>query len=250
MKTIAHFWLLVALLSEQNVGTKAEVFFGPTGPNNHLMIPEKTAIVIKHLEGNEGMPMTWVKGGTPFPVIISRTEGEYQRYAFAGPAELVFSHTNTVVSYTSLATTNIATIVTFTNQPTVIDVPAGKRIRFFRVGPSNFGALFFFDLKVEKGSDARLLTLWGGEEFDGPIRFTTILEQEGGTKGFHLRLISYLLTDDTEVVALSELGAVGVPAGSFQILIEKSSNLTDWVPIVFSPIRSNGKEFFRFRISR
>jgi hypothetical protein len=79
-------------------------------------------------------------------------------------------------------------------------------------------------------------------EFPGPVTFSTTLGWSG--------VLSYLLTDDTDAVALPAVGPVGVPAGGSQLVVEHSTNLTNWSPVVLQPIGGAEKEFYRFRISR
>ena len=98
---------------------------------------------------------------------------------------------------------------------------------------------------VSRTNSVSTIPLWGTEESSGPV---SIIPAVGWPSSWKRNVVvSYYFTDEAAVIP--ELGLQG-PTGSFEIVIEKSVSLTNWLPVVNHNTSSDEKAFYRFRISR
>ena len=105
----------------------------------------------------------------------------------------------------------------------------------FRLGANSFSGLpvvSSYGYNSNFGRDANA-------EFGGPL--------EIALSGAYL-LVSYVLTE--QVQSLPQQSVLQGPTGNFRVLVEKSTNLTNWIPSAIIDLRDDQKAFYRFRISK
>lgn len=60
--------------------------------------------------------------------------------------------------------------------------------------------------------------------------------------------MSYTFAED--FVAFPELGYLQTPKGDFEIVVEKTTNLTNWFPVLSHNTTSDQRAYYRFRIAK
>jgi len=124
-----------------------------------------------------------------------------------------------------------------------LNVPAGKTVRFLT--PSFEDASISPNFTFSDGTNTIYdVGVSNGDEFAGPI---TISKPWYAGEQFS-QLISYYFTDDFFVVPPS--GFLSGPTGSFEIVVDKSVDSTNWYPAVVNRTSSDQKAFYRLRIGK
>ena len=62
------------------------------------------------------------------------------------------------------------------------------------------------------------------------------------------KVFSYVITDEAQIVPQGV--TVQAPTGVFQLGVEKSTNLTNWVPVIMQTPREDQKSYYRLRITK
>ncbi|HEY9172576.1 MAG TPA: hypothetical protein VI136_09865 [Verrucomicrobiae bacterium] len=166
--------------------------------------------------------------------------------AIAGPRQLVLSN-RIWVTFQRLQGSSVKTLLVKSGETDGINVPAGKTIQFFEpmgmtysaghmVRPPNSAG---YPLFGESQGRAGIETV-GSPTVTGPA--------EIGIAGSstHAALISYYFTD--EVLQLPPGGFTAAPAPALEINIEKSFDLTNWVPTGAFNTSAEAGAFYRLRI--
>ena len=219
--------------------TQSEVFIGPTSSTNRLVVNTNEAILVSVITATnayEGFNARIAIGGANYPIGLSN-ELDFPA-AFAGPIELILANQG-IISYQSVQGAAIQSILVTSNSTTVITVPAGKSLRFFR--PSG-GRM---NLEVTKGGKTAIGELMTGkEEFTGPVSLRPFHQSLSS----FVSIVSYYYTDG--FVVLPEQGLLRGPTGSFEITVEKSVDLTNWFPVVVHGTSADQKAFYRLKLQR
>jgi hypothetical protein len=237
----------IALLAATCSGT-AETFIGVTSSTNRLVVGTNEALVISKFTYSGSFQL--VKDGSVF----TTSDGVFPEYriaadspsALAGPCELVFPNV-ALLNFQRISTGSIQTVVltpSATTNSATVSVPSGRNIRIFRPMPSTLG--INASLRVARGTNIvsfYSLSFKANDEFTGPIDVTFSGALSGTT-----HIYSYALTDEPQVVPQGV--TVQSPTGAFQFLVEKSVDLTNWVPSVIQNLQGNQKAYYRLRITK
>ncbi len=250
MKAIASLLLFAFLL----LPARAEVFIGPTTPANRFVIKENEAILIQVLaldqrsglrdsdpSLNPGEFRARVFLGDQSFSAVFNADYDVPPVALAGPLELQLTN-KVVFSYRPIQTTAFRTVLVGTNSTAKIEVPAGKTFRSFDLS-FNAASLSF---EVSKQNDSAVVGIYDLTEFAGPLTIRPFVEPGSFERGN--ALLTYYFLEDS--IVLPELGAVQGPTGTFEIVVEKSINLTNWLPVVTHFTSSDQKAFYRLKLSR
>ena len=221
-------------------GGGAGTFFGPTTSTNRLLVDAGEALLLHKIALNPGGRYVRVDIGEKTVWFSPDGQGQMGS-AVAGPAELVATN-SVLVSYTRLITTNLLSVPVFSNGGTitnhVVTVGSGKRIRFF----SPLGG---FEVLAGRVNPEIGIGVWQNPGLpvllDGPVNIWS------KTSDTNYSVLSFLIEDQFS----SALGAVGFSgAGGPVIAVERSSNLTNWVPSMLLIPEDSGPGFFRLRSSK
>ena len=237
MKTRTSIALFIVLVSTL---ARSETFIGPTTPTNRLLVPDNSAIIITTTLGDFTNSTRLAQGesGSPFALNYFAPLENGNTYALAGPAELVFSN---AVLFTFYRMTNSAIFTqSIANDPVGISIAANKTMRLFGV-PATVNAAF-----NRPGGSSVSFTLEPGKpaEFTGPGS----LILSSGVFPPYAKFISYFIAEDG--FALPDQSAIIGPSGSFSVIVEKSSDLKLWSPVLLKNTSDAQKAFFRLRIQR
>ena len=233
---------------------QSETFVGLTSATNRLVAGTNEALIISRLGLQSSFQFQMVKDGSiyttsallagPADYVLSAASPT----ALAGPCELVFTN-QALVHFQRIANAAIQTVVlrpAATSNTATISVPAGRQVRVFRPFPTNANG--YGTLRLNRGTNT--FTFSGGfahfanEEFSGPIELTFF----GPTSGTDSLVCSFVITEEAQLVPQGV--AVQSPTGVFQLEVEKSTNLTSWMPAVIQTLREDQKAYYRLRITK
>lgn len=234
---------LLVLLSSLLILTRslnAETFYGTTSSTNRLIVPLGQVALFDAAYGNIGGwlgSITTDGKTTGFPSFGKMDS----QPAIAGPAELVITNAALIV-LGRIASTNVVTRIF--NSPSastnlLISVPPTQRIRFFEpIG--NIWALQAGQVAPQLLIRSSSAGLKGSIiELDGPIGIW--VSQTGGV------LVSYVLIDQTSIQGQA---AALETSAQRTVWIDRSSNLTNWIPSALLHPEESGAEFYRLRIQK
>jgi hypothetical protein len=227
--------------------TQAETFLGVTSATNRLVVGTNEALVIHRFTG--AISYQLVKDGSVFDfadnIASENRISPESPSALAGPCELVFTNV-ALLNFQRIVTSSIQTVVlppaASVNTQTV-SVASGRSIRIFRALPS--ALTYATGVGVSRGTNTinATVSFRANDEFTGPLDITF----SGRTSGTTC-LYSYVMTDEPQIVPQGV--TVQSPTGAFQFLVEKSVDLTNWVPSVIQNLQGNQKAFYRLRITK
>ncbi len=237
---------LAALLSVLTLGqVHAEIFCGVTSNTNRLTVATNESILISSAHNQNGNTVAYAlhvaNGITNGQTYIGGPSPLANPVAIAGPCELVFTN-NSLISFKRVQGTNIQTVILPPSHPPIqqlINVPEGKTIRFFTpcVGSSQnslqCGGILFSNV-----------LLYGNEEFSSPMTVTFTGQEING----YLTIYSYYFIED--FLALPGLGLLQGPTGNFELSVEKTTDLSNWFPVIVQNTSSDQKAFYRIRLRR
>jgi len=232
-----------------STSTRAETFLSSSNQVNSLVVASNEAIVISAARKTDsGYPditgQISIAGKTNSLWLDSYNT---QPIAIAGPVSLTFSN-SVVLCFKRLPGNVVGSVYVFegqTNTP-VINVPNGQACRFFYpAGPNGSGLPPAAVTIASGGQSVSGIALFGAEEISGPA-YVSPTFRGANTQG-RAAIVSYYLTQDAAVVP--ELGLQG-SSGSFEIVIEKSISLTNWLPVVIHSTSEEERAFYCLRISR
>jgi hypothetical protein len=170
-------------------------------------------------------------------------------YALNGPCQIAFVSYGdptmpaaVTVSYRLLQNSLLHSLVLTPNSTNAILIPKGKSVRFF--SQTWLGASTGL-ITIQDGTNT-VYNSWinKGDEFSGPLTITITNPDYSGVS----ELISYYFTDD--FFAVPDTGYIQGPTGSFEIAVEKSTDLGAWSPVVVYNTGSDQKAFYRLRIQK
>jgi len=216
-----------------------ETFIGPTTSTNRLLVPTNSAIIITTTFGDfTNSTQVVLGGGSPFTQSDFEPLESGSVYALAGPAELIFSN---AVLFTFFRLTNSAIYSQgIANDPIGIPIASNKTMHLFGM-PGSVHANF-----VRDGVGALSFTL----EPNRPAEFTGpgTLFLNSGVFFPYAKFISYFIAEDG--FTLPDQRAIAGPSGSFAIIVDKSSDLNTWSPVLLQNTSDPAKAFYRLRIQR
>ena len=233
-----------------------ETFLGPTSAMNRFVVGTNEAILItKWVPSNQSDGCQIVKDGVVY--VVNPTAGQIpfsselpspsSPSAIGGPCELIFTN-GVLINFQRLATASITTTIlaplASTNK-TSVTVASGQTLRLFRGFP--YRGLSSAPIAVARGTNSFGLeeaSFFANDEFGGPLTLTFF----GPVSGTFSYLFSYALTDSAQAVPQGV--TLQSPTGAFQLEIEKSTNLTNWVPAIIQSLREDQKAYYRLRITK
>lgn len=238
MKTKLIFLLSVVLIcGMQSAGAVLLIF--PSGQTNTLSIPEgetwnftfaQSGIVV-----NSQVQIQFVQGG--ITNLLPLTELRI----LSGPVSLIFSGTNQfAIAYKKMSLPMVQTVVLRPGETNTIDVPAGKTMKAL-----NVPGFQTTSLTLSQGSNTFAGFNFGSRyDFDGPCNLQLSVTNTATT----VSVLSYTFAED--FVAFPELGYLQTPKGDFEIVVEKTTNLTNWFPVLSHNTTSDQRAYYRFRIAK
>ena len=236
MKTRITTALFVGFVSTLAYG---ETFIGPTTATNRLLIPTNSAIIITTTLGDfTNTTQVQLNGGAPFTQSYFAPLENGTVYAVAGPAELIFSN---AVAFTFYRITNSAIRSQgIGHDPIGIQIASNKTMHVFGV-PAPVDASFD---RVDGGSAGFTLEPNRPAEFTGP----GTLSLDSGVFLPFGKFISYFIVEDG--FAIPDQRIIAGPTGSAAIIVEKSTDLSDWTPVLMQNASDATKAFYRLRVQR
>lgn len=240
----------LAILSTAN----AENFFGSATSTNTVTISTNEAIVISAVAGGyradgsqPGVAVLFYAGTTTNRVNFGHAGilKEFRPVILAGPLQFTIRPTQDATNETAMISFRrfklSAAKTQFIPQGTtniVLTVASNQSVHFVRSMTISVAA------EIETPNGSALLPIYGDdEEFEGPaaIRFF-------GSEYVPVSCVTYYITEGA--IALPNLGVVRAPSGTFELTVEKSANLTNWIPVIGHVTSESGPSFYRFRFSR
>jgi hypothetical protein len=236
MKTKIALALLLALGS---LSGRAETFLGPTTASNRLLVPANSAIIITATLGNfTNSTQVAFNGGYAFTQSYFAPLANGTTYAVAGPVELIF--TNSMLFTFYRLTNSTITTLAVGYDPIGIPIPTNKTMHFFGVPDQVFGS--FSSAGPNGGWVSFTITPNSPAEFTGP---GTVYLNSGVFPPLG-KFISYYFADDG--LAVSDQRAIVGPTGSLAVIVEKSTDLKAWSPVLMQNTSDPVGAFYRVRI--
>jgi hypothetical protein len=249
MKRISIVSVFVGVLAISH----AETFVGITSATNRLVVGTNEAIIISkfYCPPTNSRSFQLVKDGVIFE---SSSEGITIRIspmnpsALAGPCELITTN-QSIIHFQRIATSSVQTAILLPSASTntsTVSVPSGRTLKIFLPFPPRLNGW----LRLNRGTNSVHFYPGGSvngdstEEFTGPLDVTFI----GPLTGTDCGVFSFVMTDEPQVVPQGV--TVQSPTGAFQFLVEKSVDLTNWVPSVIQNLQGNQKAYYRLRITK
>jgi len=223
---------LITVLLAFSISTNAETLFGPGSIN----IATNEAILINTVGRGAGLPVyeIYINGN------CAEFEAEILPVAIAGPRSLAFSN-QTFITFQKLQGSSIKTLLVTSSITNIVSVPDGKTIQFFN--PSSFGLV----ASVHPSNSTNVYEIFTSDYLSHPA-ITGPVTIEISTTHTCSIIVSYYFTD--EVLQMPPAGLLHTPAPTLEINIEKSYNLTNWIPTgAFNTEAENGA-LYRLRILR
>ncbi len=204
------------------------------GATNSIVVGTNESIIIDFIDTNSSYSIYKRSGMTN---IVDVQKGS----AFAGPSELLFFSYSTVVTFHRLQTIALTTVVLGANDTNTIVVPTNTTLKVFATDGSGKPI-------VSRGSNSRTLVA-SGCELTGPLTVTMTGHSETFLGSEYRQIFSYYFTEDFLQVTAD--GYLRGPSGTFEVLVEKSTDLTQWLPVmVQSTATSDTRAFYRLRIQK
>jgi hypothetical protein len=234
----------VALISMFLCTVCASRIFGETivvkGGTDSIVVGTNEAIIVDYTTDTPG-GVFYGRGGTNYLVRFDR------HTAWAGPCEFSFLGfpfpQSTAVTFRRVQTPAITTLVLGSNETTTIVIPPGKTAKFFagEVGQRS---------TISQGTNSvGLYVPDDGLELAGPLTVTVAGRSYTDSFGEHRAALSYFITEDFLEVTAD--GYLKGPTGTFEVLVEKSTDLLSWAPVmVQNTVTADTRAFYRLRIQK
>jgi len=234
--------LLAVILSATLLAhAHAEMFFGPTSATNHLLVGKGQFIAI-----NSALASALGPGDPKRLVIIDGSA--YLTWVnlrfLAGPGELVFSNTVSIINFSRFTNGSVKNLVVGPGMEPEIEVPDGQTVKF--LGAPNNGV----DVAVTHGGKVYpFVTMPTDPALSGPMKLHFKMKDEYlAQPAFDTAIFSYFLTDSLSVLQ-AQGRLVPLPGQAF-ISVEKSPDLSAWLPVIDGVLSSDEKAFYRLRITK
>ena len=244
MKTIV---ILLAAVCVQ-LTLWGETVIGPTSSTNRILIStNETILITATADGINDLGSSVVINGVTNTVYLDGYYQEAPRYgepgiALTGPAEIVL-YENTLLTFYRLTNSPVISLILNTN-PVSIDIPTNKTLQVFTI-QDRMQATF-----QRGGASVNLPTdnepIRPRIELSGPG--TLLVSQPSLGYANSQTIFSYCFSDDA--VTLPNLGIIKGPIGTFEIVVQKSLDLTNWVPVVEHITSDFPNAYYRVRIQQ
>lgn len=225
---------------------RAEIFIGPSSTTNRILIATNEMIVVSDRIGgviNAPPPFTGflVVNGVTNDLRIAETFSEVlgENLHFLGPAELVLTNIGVGFSFRRISAPYVKSLFLPPQSTNTIAVPPGKTIRLL------YGNIFVQFISISRDSEPGFAALNRGQtggEYSGPLTVHLWNDRSYSV------LVPYYFIE--EAVVLPEQKLLMGPVGSFEILVEKSADLTNWIPVIAHTTAIDQKQFYRMRLTR
>ena len=234
MKSIIVTYVLFLALA--SVSSTAETFIS-SGETNSILVGTNEAIIVDFVI-NE-LP-TYRKTGFSSRVQISKGS------AFAGPCEILYNDpqytgTEALVTFHRVQTLAMSTLVLGDGETNTVVVPSGKTLKLFAAGIGQ--------ARVSQGTNSANTGygLASGCELTGPLTVQFI--GKSGVPALERQVFSYYLVED--FIEITADGYLKGPTGTFEVLVEKSTDLAQWQPVMVQNTASaDVRAFYRLRIQK
>ena len=236
MKAKLILLLSVVLLCGQQ-SARAVLLIFPAGQTNTLSIPAGETWHFTFAQAgivNSQVQIQFAQGG--ITNLLPLTELRI----LSGPVSLIFSGTNQfAIAYKKMSLPMVQTVVLRPGETNTFDVPAGKTMKPLNV-PS-----FATSVTLRQGSNTFAGFNFGSRyDFDGPCTLQLSVTNTAPT----VSVLSFTFAED--FVVFPELGYLQTPKGDFEIVVEKTTNLTNWFPVLSHNTTSDQRAYYRFRIAK
>ena len=237
MKTKLILLLSLVLLCGLQ-SARAVLLIFPSGQTNTLSIPEGETWNFTFKQSspvNFQVPIQFVQSGITNLLLLNELT------ILSGPASLIFFGTNQfAIAYKKMSLPMVQTVVLRPGETNTIDVPAGKTMKAL-----NVPGFQTTSLTLSQGSNTFAGFNFGSRyDFDGPCNLQLSVTNTATT----VSVLSYTFAED--FVAFPELGYLQTPKGDFEIVVEKTTNLTNWFPVLSHNTTSDQRAYYRFRIAK
>ena len=246
MKQLLFAFALIAMA----LTGKTETFIGSTSATNRLVVGTNEALIIHAFGLSGGIPNGFqlIKDTTTNSFALPGTCSLNSPIAVAGPCEFTFTK-SAIVSFRRIPTSAIQTVIVAPNtNSTTVSVPSNRTILIFNpLNAQAFSPSFGVSATVSRGTNIAPFSVggtYGNAEITGPADL--VFSVGGGQT--EPNVISYVITDEAQIVPQGV--TVQAPTGSFQFQVEKSDNLTNWVPAVIQNLQGYQKGYYRLRITK
>ena len=232
-------FIFVFCLAMVTLHAPAETFVISDGETNSIVVATNEAIIIDFVDSYSSYPI-YRRGG------VSNSVDLMPGSAFAGPSELIVSANSNskVITFHRLQTVAVTTVVLGASDTNTIVVPTNKTLKIFATRGAG-------TLIISRGTHSAIIAnldvaMRAGCELTGPLTVTMI---GNGSPGDYQRVFSYYFTED--FLEITADGYLKGPSGMFEVLVEKSTNLAQWLPVmVQNTASSDARAFYRLRIQK
>lgn len=151
------------------------------------------------------------------------------------------------IAYGKLNLPMVHTVAVRPGETNTIDVVPGKTLKTLTKPHSDQG---YFgssgtNMRLTQGSNTFSGFVFNVRySFEGPCTLQLSVTNTAITAA----VMCYTFVED--FVEFPELGYLRTPAGDFEVVLEKTTNLTNWVPVLSHNTTSDQRAFYRLRISK
>jgi hypothetical protein len=252
LQDMKHSVLIVVMSCLLIRSSSAETLILQAGytETNSITIATNEAVVIDYLDAQEGRAI--YRGGS-----VTNTVWIRNGSAFAGPCEVTFeSPGNAIVTFHRIHSPAVKTVVLAANETNTVTVSSNQILKFFPCFSTPGGGVM---AKISRGAMTTTLAVSEGTqpfefgaELNGPLTVELIgssyLSDEPPLPDYRNFFTYYLNEDFLQVTANGYLQG---PPGSYEVLVEKSNNLTNWSPVmVQATATAETRAFYRLRIQK
>lgn len=236
---------IFVLLLSMAVFARAELFLGPSSSTNQLLIATNEMIVVSDQVGtlpDSPWPFTVflvANGATNTLPIVGEFNIRGVGFHFVGPAELVLTNVEVGFSFRRISAPYMKSVLLPPESSNTVVVPSGRTIRML------YGNKVVDYVSISRNGETGFLAVdrpQTGGEYSGPLTVRLRNDRPYGV------LIPYYFIEDA--VVLPEQKLLMGPVGSFEILVEKSADLTNWIPVIAHTTSVDQKQFYRLRLTR
>ena len=239
MKTKLILLLSVVLISGLQ-SARAVLLIFPSGQTNTLTIPAgetwKFDFVKSDRDPLYGSPqIQLVQGGITNLININEIK------VLSGAMRLIFSGENQfAIAYKKMNLPGVQTLIVRPGETNTVDVPSGKTMRVIQ-DPAGSPIVV-----LRQGTNTfRFSDSVGQSTLDGPCTLELGLDPISGPLA---HMMVYTFNED--FVAFPQLGYLQTPPGNFEIVVEKTTNLTNWFPVLSHNTTTDQRAYYRFRIAK
>lgn len=239
MKTKLILLLSVVLISGLP-SARAVMLIFPAGQTNTLSIPEgetwKFDFVKSDVPPLLGSPqIQLVQGGITNRININQIK------ILSGAMSLIFAGENQfAIAYKKMNLPGVQTLIIRPGETNTVDVPSGKTMKVMQAPSGATVAVLRQGTSTFRFGDSI-----GESTLDGPCTLELGLDSLFGPMP---DMVVYTFNED--FVAFPQLGYLQTPPGNFELVVEKTTNLTNWFPVLSHNTTTDQRAYYRFRIAK